>query len=200
MTLDEFLRLVASETPLTVERDVRINAPELLEDLRRRGGMMLTDFVADPRHTFERRTLRYGHVLGPGLPRDAVDDWSRRWPHHPLPVDLVDLLTRANGIHLWADLDTGRSYEGLAPLEEWELARTRMFGAEADPTLLSDRYLALSYYANRDRFVVLNVESGRYLDMDPCGGADEGSLIGAEVGDLMDWLWRRRRRPEPPQL
>jgi hypothetical protein len=104
-----------------------------------------------------------------------------------------------NGIHLWADLDTGRSYEGLAPLEEWELARTRMFGAEADPTLLSDRYLALSYHANSDRFVVLNVESGRYFDMDPSGGADEGCLMGDEVGDLMDWLWRSRRCPEPAQ-
>jgi hypothetical protein len=29
-------------------------------------------------------------------------------PRHMLPTDLSALLLRVNGIHLWADLDTGR--------------------------------------------------------------------------------------------
>ena len=62
----------------------------------------------------------------------------RDWPRHPLPGDLQELLQHADGLHLWADLDTGRSYQGLAPIAEWELARTRMWGSDADPDSLGD--------------------------------------------------------------
>jgi hypothetical protein len=111
-----------------------------------------------------------------------------------LPDDLVALLGRANGIHLWADLDTGRVYEGLAPLAEWRVARQRMWGDDVDPALLPDRYLALSYHSDGAAFVVLDVESGRYFLMDACG-ADESSPIGRNVGDLLDWLWAHRIEP-----
>ena len=124
-------------------------------------------------------------MLGPGLSREAINDWKRRWPHHPLPPDLVEMLQRVNGIHLWADLDTGRSYEGIAPLEEWELARTKMWGPGADATSLADRYLALSYHADCSAFAVLNVETARYFVLDSCG-ADESCPIGSCVGDLLD--------------
>jgi hypothetical protein len=194
VTLDEFFRLVASEPPVTLEREVRVAPPELMEEVRRRGGMMLTEFLADPRHTYERRTIREGHVLGPGLPREAIDDWARRWQRHPLPPDLVELLQRVNGIHLWADLDTGRAYEGIAPLREWALARTKMLGPDADPSMLEDRYLALSYHDNSDSFIVLNVDTGRYFDMEPYG-ADEGCPIGSCVGDVLEWVWRSRVAP-----
>ena len=101
------------------------------------------------------------------------------------------LLRRANGIHLWADLDEGTAYQGLAPLGEWRLARQKMWGDQADPTLLADRYLAISYHADGAAFVVLDTESGRYFLMDACG-ADESSPIGRSVGELLDWLWDHR--------
>ena len=66
-----------------------------------------------------------------------------------------------------------------------------MWGDHADPALLPDRYLALSYHADSAAFVVLDTESGRYFLMDACG-ADESSPIGRSVGELLDWLWDHR--------
>lgn len=115
-------------------------------------------------------------------------------PKQPLRADLVDLLTRVNGIHLWADLETGRSYQGLAPLDEWELARTKMWEPRADASSLEDRCLALSYHADGAAFLVLDVEHRRYFLMDACG-AEESCLIGDCVGHLLDWLWKSRLPP-----
>ncbi len=42
--------------------------------------------------------------------------------------------SQGHGIHLLADLDEGRSDEGLAPLAEWLLARTVMWGPTRAPT------------------------------------------------------------------
>ena len=191
MTFDQFLEKVASEPNRRTERDVRVATDELTADVHRRGGMRLTDFVAEPRKTVARRVLRTGHLLGPGVSPVALAEWKARWPRHPLPDDLGTLLGRVNGIHLWANLDTGRSYDGLAPLEEWNLARVKMWGADADEGLLADRYLALSYNSDSAAFIVLNVETGQYFLMDSAG-ADESSPIGGNVGTLLDWLWEHR--------
>ncbi len=103
----------------------------------------------------------------------------------------MSLLRQANGIHLCAYLDYGRSYEGLAPLDEWQLARTKMWGSDASPDLLGDCYLALSYHADGSAFIVLNADTGQYFLMDSCG-ADESCPIGASVEALLDWLWEHR--------
>jgi hypothetical protein len=125
--------------------------------------MPVSDLMADPRQRREKRTFRNGHVVGPPV-RDAdLDDWQRRWARYPLPADLRALLLRANGIHLWAD--TGRAYQGLAPLEEWMLARVATWGVEAKPSALSDRYLALTYDIDGAAFAVL--ESWRYSSWTP---------------------------------
>lgn len=194
MRLHEFLQLVAGEPPVAVEREVSIAAPELVEEVQRRHGISLTEFLNDPRRAREARTLSYGHVLGAGLPTVAIESWRRRWPRHPLPVDLVELLTRVNGIHLWADLATGRAYEGLAPLDEWELARTKMWGPDADASMLDDRYLALSYHTDGAAFAVLDVAARKYFLMDACG-ADDTCPIGDTTGDLLAWLWEGRLAP-----
>jgi hypothetical protein len=101
------------------------------------------------------------------------------------------LLLRVDGIHLWADLDTGRSYEGLAPLAEWDLARKKMWGSSADPEMLSDQYLAITYDADNAAFVVLDVDGGRYYLMDSCG-ADESCPMGTSADDLLEYLWSTR--------
>ena len=191
MTLDEFLERVASEPNRTSERDVRVPTVELLEEMRAAGGMRVDALLADPRQTVERRTFRTGHVLGAPVPPEELAHWVEAWPRHRLPDDLVDLLGRVNGIHLWADLDEGRAYEGLAPIGEWRIARQKMWGEDANPALLPDRYLALSYHSDAAAFIVLDVESGRYFLMDTCG-ADESSPIGRSVGELLDWLWDHR--------
>jgi hypothetical protein len=182
MTLDELLDHVRSEPPRSYERDVRVQQPELLADIRRKGGMRLTELLSDPRQTTERRVFRRGHLLGPGASEVEIATWLARWPRHPLPADLLALLRRVNGIHLWADLDSGRSYEGLAPLAEWE------------PSHLGDRYLALSYHQNGDALIVLDVETGDYSWIDRLAG-DESSRIARSAGELLDWLWSHRMPP-----
>jgi hypothetical protein len=150
--------------------------------------------MSDPRQTTERRVMREGHVLGTGASPEAIAAWRPRWPRRALPADLVELLLRVNGIHLWADLETGRAYEGLAPFEEWELARVKMWGPHAAPSLLGDQYIALSYHADGAAFLVLNVDTGDYFLMDSCG-ADESCGIGRSARDLLDWLWSHRLSP-----
>jgi hypothetical protein len=196
MTFDELLERIATEPNRTSEVDVQVPSPELLREIEaqreaQRGILRLDAFLSDPRFTIERRTLRTGHLLGAPASLEELARWRSSWPRHRLPEDLVGLLRRANGIHLWADLGEGRSYEGLAPLAEWRLARNKMWGEDAAPDLLPDRYLALSYHADGAAFVVLDVDSGKYFLMDSCG-ADETSPIGDCAGHLLDWLWDHR--------
>ena len=191
MTFDELLERVATEPNRTSEREVRIPSAELMNELHSAGGMRVDLLMADPRQTTERRTFRTGHLFGPPVSSTEIEQWRATWPRHRLPDDMVELLRRANGIHRWADLDEGRAYQGLAPLGEWRLARQMIWGDHADPTLLADRYLALSYHADGAAFVVLDTESGHYFLMDACG-ADESSPIGRTVGELLDWLWDHR--------
>jgi hypothetical protein len=70
-----------------------------------------------------------------------------------------------------------------------------MYGATADPALLSDRYLAISYNADGADYVVLDTTSGMYFSMDTAG-PDETLPIGHNVGQLLDWLWKSRIAPE----
>lgn len=154
--------------------------------------MTLEEFLAKVRP--ERPAYGHGHVLGSGASLEALASWKTRWPHHPLPSDLMTLVSHVNGIHLWADLETGHAYQGLAPLEEWDLARVKMWGPDADPKDLDDGYLALSYHTDGAAFVVLNVDSGEYFLMDSCG-VDESAPIGRSASELLDWLWENRLPP-----
>jgi hypothetical protein len=191
MTFEQLLDRIAEEPDWTSEQEVRVPTVEQKGELRGAKAIRLDELIADPRHSTERRTFRTGHRLGPPVSAAEFERWRAAWARHPLPNDLVALLGRANGIHLWADLDDGRAYEGLAPLSEWCLARQKMWGEDADPESLPDRFLALSYHTDGAAFVVLDTESGRYFLMDSCG-ADESSPIGNSVGELLDWLWDHR--------
>jgi hypothetical protein len=104
-------------------------------------------------------------------------------------------VARVNGIHLWANVQTGRAYTGLAPIEEWDLARLRMYGHAAERSLLEDRYVALSYHQDGASFVVLDAESGRYFLMD-AAGPDTTTPIASNVDELLEWLWRTRIAPK----
>jgi hypothetical protein len=104
------------------------------------------------------------------------------------------LVERVNGIHLWANPETGRSYFGLAPVEEWQLARIKMYGNASDRSLLDDRYVAISYHQDGASFVVLDANSGKYFLMD-AAGPDATVPIAGNAQELLDWLWDRRMSP-----
>jgi hypothetical protein len=194
MQIEEFLRHVASEPERTVVQTIVTNGPELLAKLAKPGGVRLTDFLSAPGRRTEQRECRYRHILGgPASPR-AIEAWQEQHPSHPLPADLQALVARINGIHLWAYPETGRSYTGLAPIEEWELARIKMYGPTVDRRILDDRYIALSYDLGGAAFVVLDPVSSEYFLMDTAG-PDTSTPIGSTAGELLDWLWKSRIPP-----
>jgi hypothetical protein len=193
MHIDEFVSVVAGESERIVTRSVRRASAQTLAAASRPGGMSLKDLMSAPAKR-EQKTFRFGHVLGAAASPQAVEAWCRHWPSHPLPADLVALVRRMNGIHLWANLETGRSYMGLAPIEEWDLARNKMYGASAERGLLDDRYVALTYHEDGASFLVLDVVLGAYYLMD-VSGPDDSTRIANNVGDLLEWLWKHRVPP-----
>jgi len=195
MQIDELISRAASEGERTVARKVATIPQELLVTARAPGGMPLTAFLSAQRGPGTRRGTKYRHIFGAPAGDDAIGAWRSGRPGQPLPMDLEALVRRVNGIHLWADEETGRSYVGLAPIEEWETARVKMFGANADRGLLDDRFVALSYDEDGAAFVVLDVESGVYYLMD-AAGPDTSAPIANTVEELLDWLWRTRIEPK----
>ena len=195
MQIEELLKHVAGEPERTVTRTVWTTPPEVLAKAAASGGMRMTDLLSAPGRRAEQREVRYRHTLGLPASQQVIDAWQGQHPLHILPADLRALVTRINGIHLWANVETGRSYTGLAPIEEWDLARVKMYGPSADRSLLDDRYVALSYHQDGASFVVLDVESGRYFLMD-AAGPDTTSPVANNAGELLDWLWRSRIAPK----
>ncbi len=87
------------------------------------------------------------------------------------------MVRRFDGIDLWGE-DGGRGYSGIAPITEWQ-------------RILAGR-IAISYHANGMQTVVLDAERRVYEDM---GVHRDFFPIGANVGELLDWLWKSGGRP-----
>ena len=194
MRIDDFISAAVTEPQRIVLRRVRTPSALAPGVASRPGGLALTDLLSASTEVKEK-TFRYGHVLGPGALRLAIETSCRQRGLVGLPLDLLALVERVNGIHLWADLDTGRAYEGLAPFEEWEPARTKMYGPSADRGLLDSRYIALTYHQDGASFVVVDVASGMYYLMD-VAAPDDSCVVGRCVEDLLDWLWSHRIAPK----
>lgn len=197
MDIGEFLSLVASEGEFSEERVVKVRGPELEAVIASRRGMPLLEYMAHPDLRTERRALRWGHVLGTGLPAASIDEWTRRAPGRQLPIDLRALLQAVDGIHLWADLDIGRSYFGIAPLAEWTLAGdqswNRYFPEEHFMSLV------ILYHANSDEYVLLTRDPVTYRWVDPeLGGF--GELAANSVAGLLDWIWAKRAFLDPRRV
>lgn len=193
MNIDEFLTRVAGEPDRTVAEDVWTVPEEVMAKANAPGGLSVTEMLASGRLA-GRRDVRYGHVLGAPASSNAIDAWQRAHPAHRLPADLRALVARVNGIHLWASVEEGRAYVGLAPIEEWKIARVTMYGPDADRDLLDDRYVALSYHQDGAAFVVLDGDAGGYFLMD-AAGPDRTCPIADDVDGLLDWMWKERLPP-----
>ncbi|HVJ20050.1 MAG TPA: SMI1/KNR4 family protein [Polyangiaceae bacterium] len=195
MNVNDLISAVAGEPEQIVRRTVWTTPSEVLAQAAQPSGLKLTDLLSARGRHAESRDVRYRHILGSPALQGAIEAWEQQHPAHVLPTDLRALVAQINGIHLWANAETGRSYTGLAPIEEWDLARTKMYGPTADRGLLDDRYVAVSYHQDGASFVVLDVESGVYFLMD-VAGPDTSSPIAKNVDELLDWLWRNRIAPK----
>jgi hypothetical protein len=90
---------------------------------------------------------------------------------------------------------TRRAGTGLAPIEEWDIARFKMYGPDAplNPHF-DDRYVAISYDVNGGAFIVVDTTSGKYYHVE-ASGPDASSPIATNVEELLDWLWAHRVLP-----
>ncbi len=186
MQIDELIRIAATEPNREVTIDVHVRSPATLAAIQKTG-IPLLELSKLPAQ-IERKTFRFGHILGPPALPSTLEDLVRRTPLS-FPSDLMSLVARVNGIHLWAELDRGRSYTGLAPIEEWDVGGVVLFSDALD-----DRHVALTYHDDGAAAIVLELTTGIYYLMD-AAAPDHSCPIGKSSGDLLDYLWSHRIPP-----
>jgi hypothetical protein len=199
MTIDEFLARIAAQPPITHERLVYVWGPELeamfASRLAAGKSMLLSELRAHPDQTQELRRFRYGHVVGPGLAPAEVEAWQCKWRDARLPADVVHLLTRVNGIHLWAELDRSRAYFGILPLIEWQ-AVIHSDLAESYG-LPPEGHFMISYHDNGDYFLILDAHNSRYLWWDVQNFGVHPKQVATTVEELLDWWWNHAAELDP---
>jgi SMI1 / KNR4 family (SUKH-1) len=194
MTIDDFLKRVELQPTVNEQRIVNVWGPQLQALVAQRKAMTVAELMAHPDQRKESRTLPRGHVLGPGLPQEAIDSWQKRRPSYVLPRDLTELLSRANGIHLWADLDAKKAYFGILPLEEWLDASQSRLGRmfEEQPR----GCLVLSYHDNGDYYLVLDTQKQAYFWFDT-QDFNNPVLVAENVNTLLSWWWNQTTELAP---
>jgi hypothetical protein len=177
-----------NQPEVVVDRVVMIHGPQLTALLQSGRPMLVSELEAHPDQHPEMRRFRYGHILGPGLPDDTIAAWQNRHLRTVLSADTFKLLRQINGIHLWADLDNGRSYFGVLPLAEWRDAHEH----EAAPVFekLPRGTIVISYHDNGDYFLLLNSANNHFTWFDP-QAPDDSESAGESIEDLLGWWWER---------
>jgi len=200
MTIDEFVRMAAAQSVVNEQRIVDVWGPELKALVAERKAMTFSEISTHPDQRKETRTFRRGHVLGPGLRADAIESWQRKWPSHVLPPDLAQLLSRVNGIHLWADLDSQKAYFGILPLEEWQHASQSRLSRLT--TLFQDQsrgQLVISNHKNGDYYLVLDTKKPAYFWFDT-QDLRNPALVARNVEELLSWWWNHAAELAPETL
>ena len=100
MTPDELLTRVTTQPVVVSEGFINVPGPTLSALLSAKKAVLVSELMEHPDLQKVPHTFRCGHLVGPGLRLSDVQTWQENWPSHPLPRGMVELLTRANGIHL----------------------------------------------------------------------------------------------------
>ena len=156
--------------------------------------MLVSELLEHPDQHSEKRRFRYGHVLGPALSSSAIAEWQARHPHTVLAADVVALLLQVDGIHLWADLATGRAYFGILPLADWCSVREHEAAAVFED--LADDTLVISYHENGDYYLLLHAAEDRFTWFDP-QSPDDSTLIDGPVDEFLEWWWQCTQELDP---
>jgi hypothetical protein len=192
MQLDDFLQRLRSQPERIVRGSGLRITPEALAKAHQPGGIRLSEILAKP--AVAPPELHFRHVVAPPATEEAIAAWESKWPYQAVPAELLALVRAANGIHFWANAQTGDRYTGLAPIEEWEIAGTKMYGTGSANALLDGRYVAISYDVNGESFVVVDVLSGKYYSLET-SGPDTSAPIADNLEELLGWLWKYRGLP-----
>lgn len=175
-------------------RATRVYGPILKALLERGEVITVADLMSHPDQHAAIRRFRYGHVLGPGVGAASLTDWQACHPGISLAPDVVDLVRHVDGIHLWADLDRGRSYYGIRPLSEWvEVAASEWSFLFDTPKAGA---FVLSYRNNGDYFLVLDTRENHFIWHDPQNFAGS-QTVGRSVDQLLDWWWELTQELDP---
>ena len=187
MTPETFLQRVAEQPTVSVDRAVRIPGPELQAFIASGKPLLLSELVAHPDQRQEVRSFRHGHLVGEGVTPQTLDAWQAGHPEHPLPADLRRFLAYADGVHLWADLDDGRSYFGILPLREWK--DTRELDWATPPFRIPPEGLAISYHENGDFYLALDTRGPHYFWYD-LGDYNSPRRVGGTIEALLEFWWK----------
>jgi hypothetical protein len=193
MTPDALIARAAAQPVITQNRVVNVPGPQLSAEVTARGGMPLNEYVSHPDLRRERRTFRYGHLLGPPLAPDVIAAWQVAHPDCQLPTDLCAMLAKFDGVHLWADLHLQRSEMGLLPLAKWQVATTEFPGFLRDEPV---GVLAMSYGANGNYMLFLHTRSQEYRWHD-LQDFNSSRVVATAVDPLLDFLWEKSLNEDP---
>lgn len=190
----ELIQRAAAQPEITVERLVRAHGPALTALLESGRPLLLSEIEADPDQHWELQRFRYGHLLGEGVSDDALSAWQALHPHSRLSPSVIDLLRQIDGIHLWADLDCGRSYFGVLPLAEWQPVH------EHEAAILFQEVpadaLVLSYHDNGDYYLLLEPAVDRFTWFDPQSWRDS-KVVATTVDAFLSWWWGLAQELDP---
>lgn len=194
MTPQQLIERAAKQPEVTFERAVRLPGPALTALLVSGRAIPLLDASSHPDQRQEVRRFRYGHLLGPGASRASIDEWQTRNPSARIHPDVVELLARVDGIHLWADLNRTRAYFGIRPLSEWTEVALSEWCTLFDE--LTPGALVISYHNNGDYFLVLDTRENSFTWYDPQNFRDTRT-VKHSVGELLDWWWELSQQLDP---
>jgi hypothetical protein len=192
----ELIQRAKVQPEVSVDQIVCVPGPELKALLRGGRPVRLSDLMAHPDQRPESRRFRYGHVLGAGVSSAAIAEWQERHRHIVLSSDMISLLVKVDGIHLWANLETGRAYFGILPLAEWRSVR------EHEAALLFEDFpettLVISYHDNGDYYLLLHTAENRFIWFDPQSiDPNDWEFIDGAVDEFLEWWWQRTQELNP---
>lgn len=128
------------------------------------------------------------HKIGSSLSESDLIAWKTAHPDFNLPPDFEAFLFKANGIKLRTDLEPRWGVYRLFPLQEIKYAARIMY---LENSTIDDQipksWLGIGVDTDGTRFLILDCENGKYLDVDPIS-PDEPDLIGTSVENILDWV------------
>jgi len=190
----EFIRRARSQSEVVVDRVVSVPGAELTALLRSGRPLRVSELSAHPDQRREVRRFRYGSILGAGASDAAIAEWQTQHPEVTISWDVVDLLRRVDGIHLWADLHTGRAYFGVLPLMEWCQVNEHE-GAELFREIPRST-VVVSYNDNGDYYLLLDAAQNRFTWFDP-QSPDDSTPAGDSIEQFLDWWWEHAQELDP---
>lgn len=119
-----------------------------------------------------------------GASESDLAAWNHAQAGLRLPDELLGLYRRANGIAFGVCDGIPQGYIRLLPLRELHPVREAPWGDDQVP----EDWLVLSDHLDGSSFAVLELRSGRYLHVDPCG-IDDKSVFGDDVATFLDAIW-----------